>query len=107
MRNEIQDVTMRLCKDIEYRKRNEEDLARRLNERLDKSLRLSYENDMLNKYLIHMQHDIEELMRQVSNLESELVAANEYKDKFKKISDKLDDILKNSKTQWRNSWTWI
>lgn len=36
-------------------------------------------------------------MRQVSTLESELVAANEYKDKFKNSSDKLDDMLKSQK----------
>lgn len=97
MKNEMQDLTMRPCKDIEDRKRNEEDLARRLNERSDESQRLSYENDMLKTDLIHMQHDKDELLRHVTTLETELVTANEYKDKFKKSSDNLDDMLKSQK----------
>lgn len=52
---------------------------------------------MLKTKLIQMQHDKEELMTQVSTLEGELVAANEYKDNFKKSSYKLDDMLKSQK----------
>lgn len=97
MKNEMQDMTMRLCKDIEDRKTNEEDLTRRLNDAGNENMRLGHENDMLKTYIIHMQHDKEELTRHVGILENELITANEHKDKFKKSSKVLDDMLKRQK----------
>lgn len=94
MKNEVQDMTMRLCKDIEDRKKNEEDLTRRLNDAGNENLRLSHEIDMIKTNLIHMQYDKDELVRQVGILENELITANEHKDRFKKISERLDDMLK-------------
>lgn len=96
-KNEMHDMTMRFCKEIENRKKNEEHLTRRLNDVANENTRLSYENDMLKIDLMHAQNDSNELMREKGILEGELAAANHNKEKFKKSSEELGDLLKNHK----------
>lgn len=96
-KNEMQDMTMRFCKEIEDRKKNEEDLTRRLNDAANENTRLSYENDMLKTDLMHAQNNSNELMRQKGILEGEMDTANQHKEKFKKSSEELGDLLKNQK----------
>lgn len=97
MKNEMQDMTMRFCKEIEDRKKNEEELTRRLSDAANENTRLSYENDLLKTDLMHTQNDSNELMRQKEVLERELETANQHKEKFKKSSEELGTLLKNQK----------
>lgn len=52
---------------------------------------------MLKIDLMHAQNDSNELMRQKGILERELDTANQHKEKFKKSSEELGDLLKNQK----------
>lgn len=51
-KNEMQALTMRMCKEIKDRKKNEENLAQSLKDRSDECNRLTHENDMLKLELI-------------------------------------------------------
>lgn len=52
IKNEIQALTMRMSKEIEDRKKNEEDISKSLKDRFDEWNRLEHDNDMLRNELV-------------------------------------------------------
>lgn len=97
MNNEMQALTMRMSKEIEDQKKNEENLAKSRIDKYDECIRLAHENDILRTKLVQSQNNEQELERMMIVLRSNLDFANEYKDKFKASSAKLDKLLKNQR----------
>lgn len=90
-------IMMRLTKDIEARKKNEESLNQSMKERFDKCCRLNCENDQMNLELLQSNNNEQDLERQIIILRDNLAISNEYKKKFKIISTNLDEMLGSQK----------
>lgn len=86
---------MGLTNEIEGRKKNEENLNQSLKERSGECCRLDCEIGQLKLDLQESKHHEEELERQIVILRDEVVTANEYKEKFKISSAKLDVMLES------------
>lgn len=69
---------MKLIKEIEKRKKNEENISQLLKDKSDECCRLDYENDQLK----HDLHETKEELGKEILLKFDLEAANEYKEKF-------------------------
>ncbi|XP_057833904.1 uncharacterized protein LOC131044567 [Cryptomeria japonica] len=90
---------MRLTKEIEEMKKNEDNLSQSLKDRSDECCRLNCENDQLKLELQQSKNNEEELERHIITLMDELVTANEYKEKFKISLAKLDENLESQKDE--------
>lgn len=97
MKNEMQDLTMRLSKDIEDRKKKEDNIVLSLKNKFDECGRLNHENNRLRTDLAHSQNNEQELERQVTTLRDDLTTASEYKEKFRISVAQLDDLLKRQR----------
>lgn len=95
----MQTIVMKLAKEIEDKKRNEESLTQSLRERSNECRRLGHGYDQIRLELMQLRNNEQELERQFIILRDEMVIMNEYKEKFKAISNKLDEIQKNQKSQ--------
>lgn len=96
-KNDMQSVVMKLKKEIEDWKKNEQTLTHSLKNRSEECCRLTYENDNLKLELVHCKNDGQELERQILILSDDLSTANEYKQKFKASYAWLDKILESQR----------
>lgn len=97
MKNEMQALTMRISKEIEDQKMNEENLGRSLKNRSEECIQLAHENDALRTKLVQSQSNEQELERQMIILRDNLTIANEYKDKFKVSLAQLNELLESQR----------
>lgn len=79
MKTEMQDLTMKLSKDIEDRKKKEDSLVLSLKNKFDECGRLTHENNLLRTDLAHSRNNEQELERQTTTLRDDLTIASEYK----------------------------
>lgn len=86
IKNEIQTMTMRLSKDIEDRKKKEENLVVSLKNKFEECGRLTHENELLRSNLEQSRSNEQELERQMTVLRDDLTTTSEYKEKFKMLS---------------------
>lgn len=93
LKHEMEFIVMGLTKEIEGRKKKEENINQSIKDRSNECCRLNYEIDQLKLELHQSKNNEEELERKIVILIDELATANEYKEKFKIISTKLDVLL--------------
>lgn len=84
---------IRLIKEIEERKNNEEKLAQSLKDKYEECCRLENENGQLKLDLQDSRQHEEDLERQIILIRYDCDVANEYKEKFRVSSTKLDEML--------------
>lgn len=88
---------MRLTKEIEDQKNNEENLTQSLKARANECFRITYENDQLKLELTQSRNNGQELERQIIALRYKLATENEYKYKFNASSTRLDEMLESQR----------
>ncbi|XP_059071917.1 uncharacterized protein LOC131871232 [Cryptomeria japonica] len=93
LKHEMEFIVMGLTKEIEGRKKKEENINQSIKDRSNECCGLNYEIDQLKLELHQSKNNEEELERKIVILIDELATANEYKEKFKIISTKLDVLL--------------
>lgn len=94
---EMEYGVMRQTKEIEDRKKIEEDLNKKLKERTEEYCKLDRIAGHLESDLQECRDNERELERQIVILRHDLEVANEYKEKFKISSTKLEALLEGQK----------
>lgn len=87
LKHEMESTMMRMKKEIEEKKKNEENLAQSLKEKYEECIQLDNE-------LEQSKNNEEVFEKHIDDLRNELAIANEYKEKFKDSLAKLDELIK-------------
>lgn len=97
LKHEMETIVMKLTKEIEERKKIEENLVQSLKDKSEECYRLDCENGQLKLDLQESREREEELGKQILLLKYDLEATNEYKEKFIINSPNLNGMLQIQK----------